>query len=232
MSSEAREGRRRAEDGWIEPTDLSRPEHRRSHILTVMSGISKHLCDLLNDEPPHCVKDDESRQTDNLTQARTYLHFSHPPPLPRLLLPAMPALHHLIYLHCHSFATTHLYYCCTLYTGSRLKYLGRVKHTTARPIGDIPRAGYASSNMQYVLHWFPFHQTIILWIAAKVWWCSVGLAPAHIQKLHSSTSGISGCCSLCSEERVLCHLCSYSHKAEPLHGTGLHWPCDCSQDLF
>jgi len=104
----------------------------------------------------------------------------------------------------HSFVSARLDYCSTLYAGLpglRLGCLERVIRTAARFIGGIPRTGHVSAYMLDVRHWLHFHHWLTFCLAAVVWRCQLGLAPAYLQDLCYPTLGTRGRSALRSMER-------------------------------
>jgi len=86
----------------------------------------------------------------------------------------------------HSFITSRLDYCSSLYFGlplNRLVCLDRVLRSAARLIGQIPKFGHVSSYMLETLHWLPTRQRIEYRIAALVRRCQLGLAPVYLREL-------------------------------------------------
>lgn len=86
----------------------------------------------------------------------------------------------------HAFITNRLDYCCSPYVGlpaGRLGCLDRILRSAARLIGHIPKFGHVSSYMRDVLHWLPSEQRIAYRVAALVWRCLLGLAPAYLREL-------------------------------------------------
>ena len=86
----------------------------------------------------------------------------------------------------HSFVTTRLEYCLSLYSGlpsARLTCLDRILRSAARLIGQIPRFHHVSNYMLQVLHWLPIRQRIDYRIASLVWRCNLGLAPTYLLDL-------------------------------------------------
>src|SRR6218665_2189312 len=70
-----------------------------------------------------------------------------------------------------------------LYTGlpaTRLSCLDRVLRSAARLIGRIPKYDHISIYMRDILHWLPARQRIEYRMAALVWRCLLGLAPAYL----------------------------------------------------
>src|SRR6218665_117456 len=83
----------------------------------------------------------------------------------------------------HSFVASRLDYCSCLYTGlpaTRLSCLDRVLRSAARLIGRIPKYDHISTYMLDILHWLPARQRIEYRMAALVWRCLLGLAPAYL----------------------------------------------------
>ena len=106
----------------------------------------------------------------------------------------------------HSFVTTRLDYCCSLYAGlpiSRLSCIDRVLRSAARLIGRIPKFSHISSYMRDVLHWLPLKQRIEYRISTLVWRCMLGLAPAYLCELCSPTLSSHPFRSLRSTEQSL-----------------------------
>ena len=86
----------------------------------------------------------------------------------------------------HSFITSRLDYCLTLYSGlpsSRLACLNRVMRSAARLIGRIPKFDHVSKYMLEVLHWLPIRQRIDYRLASLVWRCQLGIAPTYLRDL-------------------------------------------------
>jgi hypothetical protein len=86
----------------------------------------------------------------------------------------------------HSFVTSRLDYCLSLYAGlpsARLNCLDRILRSAARLIGNIPYSGRVSKYMLEVLHWLPVRQRIEYRIASLVWRCHMGLAPSYLLEL-------------------------------------------------
>ena len=106
----------------------------------------------------------------------------------------------------HAFVTTRLDYCCSLYVGlpsGRLGCLDRILRSAARLIGRIPKFGHVSGYMREVLHWLPSEQRIVYRIAALVWNCLLGLAPAYLRELCCPVLTARGSRSLRSSEQGL-----------------------------
>ena len=97
-------------------------------------------------------------------------------------------------------------YCCFLYAGhpaARGSCLDRVLRSAARLIGRIPKFDHISSYMRDILHWLLLKQRIEYRIAALVWRCLLGLAPAYLSELCSPTLSARGSRSLRSVEQGL-----------------------------
>src|SRR6218665_3189013 len=71
----------------------------------------------------------------------------------------------------HSFVTTRLDYCSSLYIGlpaTRLNCLNRVLRSAARLIGRVSKFDHISAYMRDVLHWLPLRQRIEFRVAVLV----------------------------------------------------------------
>src|SRR6218665_3494015 len=99
----------------------------------------------------------------------------------------------------HSFVTSRLDYCSSLYIGlsdTCLNCLDRVLRSTARLIGRVSKFDHISAYIRDVLHWLPLRQRIEFRVAVLVWYSLIDLAPAYLTDL---------CCSFLST-RSTCHL--------------------------
>ena len=85
----------------------------------------------------------------------------------------------------------------------RLGCLDRILRSAARLIGRIPKFGHVSRYMRDVLHWLPSEQRIAYRIAALVWRCLLGLAPAYLRELCCPVLSARGSRSLRSSEQGL-----------------------------
>src|SRR6218665_196052 len=56
----------------------------------------------------------------------------------------------------------------------------RVLRSAARLIGRIPKYDHISTYMRDILRWLPARQRIVYRMAALVWRCLLGLAPAYL----------------------------------------------------
>src|SRR6218665_1859682 len=71
----------------------------------------------------------------------------------------------------HSFVTSRLDYCSSLYIGlhaTRLNCLDRVLRSAARLIGRVSKFDHISAYMRDVLHWLPLRQRIEFRVAVLV----------------------------------------------------------------
>src|SRR6218665_3551735 len=104
-----------------------------------------------------------------------YLCSSHPPPMPRLLLPTALAPHHLSLAFFYCYSCPRLCHSLTWLLIHTLRWSPCCTHRMPR-MGGITRPGHVSGYMLDGLHWLPFQQQIIFRIAALVWRCLLGLA--------------------------------------------------------
>src|SRR6218665_3980709 len=86
----------------------------------------------------------------------------------------------------HSFVTSRLDYCSSLYIGlraTRLNCLHRVLRSAARLIGRVSKFDHISAYMRDVLHWLPLRQPIEFRVAVLIWYSLIGQAPAYLTDL-------------------------------------------------
>ena len=70
--------------------------------------------------------------------------------------------------------------------------LDRVLRSAARLIGRIPKFAPVSAYIHDTLHWLPVSQRIQFRIAALVWRCLLGTAPAYLCELCCPVSAVVG----------------------------------------
>jgi len=95
----------------------------------------------------------------------------------------------------HAFVTSRLDHCCSILVGLPLVLtarLDRVLRSAARLIGRIPKCAPVSAFMRDTLHWLPISQRISYRIAALVWRCLLGCAPAYLRELCCPVSAMAG----------------------------------------
>src|SRR6218665_3700072 len=86
----------------------------------------------------------------------------------------------------HSFVTSRLDYCSSLYfdlPATRLNCLDRVLRSAAHLIGRVSKFDHISAYMRDVLHWLPLRQRIEFRVAVLVWYSLIGQAPAYLTDL-------------------------------------------------
>src|SRR6218665_73789 len=107
----------------------------------------------------------------------------------------------------HSFvASCRLDYCSCLYTGlpaTQLSCLDRVLRSAARLIGRILKYDHISIYMRDILRWLPARQRLEYRMAALVWRCLLGLAPAYLVEFCGPTQSARSSRSLRSADRGL-----------------------------
>ena len=86
----------------------------------------------------------------------------------------------------HSFVTSRLGYCSSLYIGppaTRLNCLDRVLRSAAPLIGRVSKVDHISAYMRDVLHWLPLRQRNEFRVSVLVWYSLIGQAPAYLTDL-------------------------------------------------
>ena len=81
--------------------------------------------------------------------------------------------------------------------------MDRILRSAARLVGRIPKFGHVSQYMRDVLHWLPSEQRISYRLAALVWRCILGFAPAYLRELCCPVVSARGSQSLRSSEQGL-----------------------------
>src|SRR6218665_4088661 len=109
----------------------------------------------------------------------------------------------------HSFITSRLDYCSSLYFGlpaTRLNCLDRVMRSAARLIGRVSKFDHISAYTRDVLHWLPLRQHIEFRVAVLVWNPLIGQAPAYLTDLCRPSLSARSSRHLRSAEQGLLHV--------------------------
>src|SRR6218665_1792772 len=109
----------------------------------------------------------------------------------------------------HSFVTSRLDYCSSLYIGlpaTRLNCLDRVLRSAARLIGRVSKFDHISAYMRDVLHWLPLRQRIEFRVAVLIWSSLIGQAPAYLTDLCRPSLSARSTRHLRSAEQGLLHV--------------------------
>src|SRR6218665_1028091 len=86
----------------------------------------------------------------------------------------------------HSFVTSRLDYCSSLYIGlpaTLLNCLDRVLRSAARLISRVSKFDHISAYMRDFLHWLPLRQRIQFRVVVLVWYSLIGQGPVYLADL-------------------------------------------------
>src|SRR6218665_2992144 len=109
----------------------------------------------------------------------------------------------------HSFVTSRLDYCSSLYIGlraTRLNCLHRVLRSAARLIGRVSKFDHISAYMRNALHWLPLSHPIEFRLAVLVWYSLIGQASVYLTDLCRPSLSARSTRHLRSAEQGLLHV--------------------------
>src|SRR6218665_4010756 len=105
--------------------------------------------------------------------------------------------------------------CMTLRIGFDPTQCACAHDMSNRLIGRIPKYDHISSYLRDILRWLPARQRIDYRVAALVWRCLLGLAPAYLVELCGPTQSARSSRSLRSAEQGLLRVAYHLHAPPP-----------------